>query len=294
MTDAKTHADVPSRPVPAETFAEWESGTFIENLAATRNGHWLVTVPSHNRVDQVDGVDGGHRPLVTLEHHPTGIVVEDDQAFVVTGTIGQPNWRLVSLRRGGRTELVLDLPELRFGNGMQRAGDVLLVNDSSLGIVLAVDPVRRTSEVWLEHEWLTGPYPDRPMPGANGMAVHQGWVYLSNTGRGLILRCALGGDGDSRAPELVAERLAADDFAVHPSGRIYLATHFRNSVLELSPDGTRADIAGPEQGATGSTAVAVDPRDPSNLFVTTTGGMKGLSDTDCGPARLLRLRLSAS
>jgi hypothetical protein len=290
--DVFAHDPAPLRPVPVEVVAQWEPGTFIENLAAMPDGGWLVTLPSHNRIDRVRP-DGRHEPFAMLDHRPTGIVADGDGALVLTGSIGEANWRLIRVRPGSGPESVCDLPGLRFGNGMERAGGILLANDSALGLVLAIDPAGGTSQPWLRHEWLTGPIPGSPMPGANGMAVHDGWVYLSNTGRARLMRCPVDSDDPGAGLEVVAERLAADDFAVHPGGRIYLATHYLNSVLQLDPDGARVDIAGPEQGATGSTAVAVDPGDPQLLYVTTTGGMIGLDDTGAEPARLLRLRLAA-
>lgn len=39
----------------------------------------------------------------------------------------------------------------------------------------------------------------------------------------------------------------------------HVATHVHDSILWLDLEGTRHDIAGPEEGATGSTAVATDP-----------------------------------
>jgi hypothetical protein len=57
--------------------------------------------------------------------------------------------------------------------------------------------------------------------------------------------------------------------------------------MEGDPDGGRADIARPEQEIVGSTSVAVDPRDPNVLYVTTTGGNDGRAPPRrrTGPAR---------
>ena len=79
---------------------------------------------------------------------------------------------------------------------------------------------------------------------------------------------------------------------VHPDGRIFLATHHGDSVVQLAPDGRRVELAGRAEGMAGSTAVALDPDDPDVLYVTTTGGMRGLDDRSGEPARLIRLRLT--
>jgi hypothetical protein len=53
---ASAHDAPPLRPVPSVVVAEWPAGTFLENLApsATHPGSWLVSIPSHNRIDRVD------------------------------------------------------------------------------------------------------------------------------------------------------------------------------------------------------------------------------------------------
>lgn len=275
----------PSRRVVAETVAEWEPGTFVENLAAGPDGSWLVTIPSHRRIDRVDR-DGHTAVFAELDRRPTGIVADGAGALVLAGSIGDGNWQLVRADQG-RCEVVGDLPELLFGNGMERAGERLLAMDSALGLVLDIDAGSGDSAVWLRDPSLSTPDPNTPMPGANGVAVHQDRVYISNTARALLLRCPLA----RRELEVVAENLAADDFAVHPDGAIFLATHHGNSVVELSPDGSRTELASREQGLAGSTAVALDPEAPDVLYVTTTGGMRGLDDRDGEPARLVRLRL---
>ena len=71
---------------------------------------------------------------------------------------------------------------------MTWAGDQLLVVDSLHSVVLAVDTRAGTLSVWLEHALLTPVRPDSPAPGINGIKVHDGWVVISNTLRGLLLR----------------------------------------------------------------------------------------------------------
>jgi hypothetical protein len=287
------HDPVPLRPVPASPVAEWPAGTFIENLAPApgETGGWLVTIPSHNRVDHVHP-DGRHEVLAELTN-PTGIVSDGTSALVVTGPMGSQGWRLVRLGKPGArpgAETVCDLPDLIFGNGMTRAGDRLLIADSLRGHVLAADPASGTSSVWLAHHLLTKTDPDSPLPGVNGIATRNGWVYLTSSERALLLRCPLTSTHPATDLEVMAERLFADDLDLGPDGRIYLATHTYHSVLRLDPDGHREDIAGHAQGIAGPTSVAFDPRDPAALYVTTTGGILSPPGGKLEPARLIRLK----
>jgi len=283
------HDPVPLHPVATEIIAEWPAGTFIENLAHAFNGSaWLVTIPSHHRVDWVHA-NGRHEVLADLPHSPTGIVTHQTGALVISGPLGHEGWQLLRIRDHGY-EVVCDVPGLLSGNGMAWVDQRLLLADSLLGLVLSMDPARGTSSVWLAHELLTKTDPASPLPGVNGIAAGHGWVYLTNTERGLLLRCPTDSTDPAKDLQVVAERLAGDDLDVGSDGRIYLATHtWGNSILRLDPDGHREDIAGHDQGITGSTAVAFDPGDTSKLYVTTTGGILSPYGGQIEPARLVRL-----
>jgi hypothetical protein len=83
-----------------------------------------------------------------------------------------------------------------------------------MGHLVAIDPVRRASSVWLAHELLTKLDRDAALPGANGIVVHAGWVYVTNTERAQLLRCPLAGPLPRTRTEVVAERLAGDDLDI--------------------------------------------------------------------------------
>jgi streptogramin lyase len=286
--------DVPAlRPVHSAIVAEWPEGTFLENLAPapTHPGSWLVTITSHKRIDRVDP-GGKHDTVVELPNAVTGIATTDLGTFFLTGVLGAPGWQLARLDESAAGHaIVCDVPDLVLGNGLTWDGHRLLAVDSGLGHVLAIDPVAGSSSVWLAHELLTKVNPDTPLPGANGIAVHEGWVYLTNSERAQLLRCPVASHSPSGELEVVAERLAGDDLDIDAQGRVYLATHVYHSVLRLDPDGQRADIAGIDQGVAGSTSAALDPRDPTALFVTATGGLLSPPEGGVQPARLVQLTL---
>jgi hypothetical protein len=281
------HERVPFAAVPAETIAEWEPGTFVENLAPSPDGGWLVTVPSHHRIDHVTA-EGRRGPFAELAAMPTGIVADGDGVWVISGLIGEPGWRLDRVGRN-HVEHVCELPQLRFGNGMARAGRRLLIADSALGVVLAVDLDSKQVAPWLSHELLTAPAEAAGVPGVNGITVIGDQVLLTNTARALVLRIPIAAP-DPADLEVLAERLVADDFTVDGTGSLYLATHLFDSVLRLDPDGWRTDIAGPDQGVETSTSAAIDPRHPDALWVTAAGERFGGGHGK--PARLIRLTIN--
>ena len=271
------HALVPLHAVPTETVAEWAAGTVPGDLAPAEDDGWLVTLPGECRIEHVHA-DGGRETVAEFPRPPAAIVSDKYGTFVVIGRPGTSGWELVQLGSGP----VCALADLVSARGMARAGDALLITDPLRGQVLKTDPAGGSSSVWLSHELLTKADPATALPGVNGVAVHDDWVYLTNTERALLLRCPLDCPDPAARLEVVAERLVAGDLDVAPDGQVYLAANRHDSVLRLDTYGYREDIAGRAQGLAGPTAVAVDPRDPAKLYATTTG-------SGTTSARLVRL-----
>jgi len=160
------HDTPPLRPVRSAVVAEWPEGTFLENLAPapTYPGSWLVTITSHNRIDRVDP-GGKHDTVVELPNTVTGIATTDLGTFFLTGVLGAPGWQLARLDESAAGHAtVCDVPDLVLGNGLTWDGHRLLAVDSGLGHLVAIDPVARTSSVWLAHELLTKLNPETPLP----------------------------------------------------------------------------------------------------------------------------------
>jgi sugar lactone lactonase YvrE len=118
-------------------------------------------------------------------------------------------------------------------------------------------------------------------------------VWISVTDRNLIVRVRVHPDGSSGTLQPAAENLRADDFAFAESGALYIATHPAQTVLRLGTDGTRSTIAGPRDGAVGSTACAFGraPTDTHALYVTTNGGLLYPYEGGVQDAKLLRLEV---
>jgi sugar lactone lactonase YvrE len=154
-----------------------------------------------------------------------------------------------------------------------------------------VDQRERRWRVWIADDRLR---PERTQtPGANGIKLQDGWAWISVTDRNLILRTPVGKDGAAGQLEVAAKNLRADDFAFAASGALYIATHPAQTVLRLAPDGARTTIAGPDEGAVGTTACAFGraPGDEGVLFITTNGGLWAPYRGEVQDAKLLRLEV---
>ena len=183
-----THDAVRLNAVPTENVAEWPAGTFLENLAPSVDGKtWFVTSPTDRAVYGV-GPDKSVHTAARFDGTPTGIVSHPQMGtLTAVGTQGQPDWRLLRLTAAG-AEAVCGLPDVLGANGMTWAGDRLLVVDSPRSLVVAVDVARGTTHTWLQHPLLTPVDAESPLPGINGLTVHAGYVVMTSSDRGLILR----------------------------------------------------------------------------------------------------------
>lgn len=84
------------------------------------------------------------------------------------------------------------LPVAAFPNGLTYAADgTLYVADSARGAILQVAPGASTATTWLSTALLapTGAlFQGVRLPGVNGLKLHHGQLYATNTARGLLLR----------------------------------------------------------------------------------------------------------
>lgn len=284
-------------PVPGEVVASWAPGHFAENLAVDGSGAVFVSLHTHDRIERYDP---DTRAVTTFARFPTAVTglafAGDGVLWATGGRVGELPGRIWRVLPDGGVDAWVDIPDAPFLNGCTVAPDgrTLLVCESLTGRVLAVDMGTRGWATWLGDDALRSPV--EGVPGANGIKIRDGVAWISVTGRNVLLRVPLGADGTPGHVEVAARDLRADDFAFDTDGSLHLTTHPACTVVRLDPDGTRTTVAGPDEGATGSTACAFGrgPGDDTALYVTTTGGL-GLPGRDAPEeAKLLRLEVGRS
>ena len=279
---------------------------FVENLAVRSSGRILVTVHNTNELIEIDPRAGGSRRTVhTFSANLFGIVeVREDIFYVSSGTIGVLGsfaiYRVNMSDPSSETvSKVVEVPEALFLNGsalLRPTGSVILVVDSILGAIFAIDTNAATVRKWLQHNALMKVTDNPNYPGVNGIKMHNGYIYLSNTEAMTFLRAGITTSGDAvGSVETVYERVNVDDFAFDAEGSVYLTSHVFNSVVKIRSNGARSRVAGGPNAAVvaGTTAAAFGrtPQDKTTLYVTTNGGMSYPIDGKVGPARLLSLQV---
>lgn len=307
---------------PVETIYEFPQNYFLENIAIRSNGGVLITV--HNR-NELLYIDPHFEPkpapsavIYSFDQGVSGIVeVEHDEFYVSVGEIGKKGSYSVyrvdmsgfasdshgNVTSNAAVEKVAAVPDALFLNGsalLNREKGIILLADSIVGAVFALDVKSGKVDTWLKDKQLEKVTENPMLPGVNGIKIHKGHLYLSNTDTKTFLRAPLSSSNTAEYTagkvEVVQEKLNADDFAFDEDGSAYLTTHIYESVVKLDgADGKRSTVAGGLGDITfaGSTAAAFGrtEKDRTGLYVTTHGGMWYRNESELGPARLLRVEV---
>lgn len=278
--------------LPAELVAQWAAGAFLENVVALTMGDLIVTEASDYAIYRVSP-----RGEVSVFNDdplkPAGIAVDIDGTIVATGTDEADRPHVFVFAPDGEVTERIAVPGGRFLNGAAfLAPGVLLVADSAAGVIHRVGLDDGSVGVWLDHEALAqDPERSELIPGANGIKLRDGAAYVSNTSKLTMLRVPLLGENHGAGePEVMAEDVLVDDFAIAADGAIFAATHIFDTVVRLDPDGSVTTVATAEDGVRGSTAMAFDRRAglTGSLYVVGDGGVY-LEPETAGPANVVRL-----
>ncbi|MEV7278025.1 SMP-30/gluconolactonase/LRE family protein [Streptomyces sp. NPDC093111] len=252
---------------------DFAAGQTPENIALEPDGSADLTLAFAHQVARVDR-HGDTRILATL---PTvadpqtpnvgaaivsGIARAEDGTLYVNYVTGTPEtgvWRLAP--DGSAPEQIAQLPVDGFPNGLALDEDcgTLYTADSTLGTVWRVPVDGGEPTAWATGAALEGT-PQLPF-GANGLKLHDGAVWVSNTAHGTLLRIPFG-HGPDRTAGPVETRATGlttvDDFAFTGHGDTVLAA--LNTVHELAlvrPDGTHKTVLTAKDGLQNPTSVAV-------------------------------------
>lgn len=273
------------------TIARYPHGHFLENLSALPDGGILVTSYIDGRILRWAGA-GAPATFASLSVHPVGILAERDRIIIsahgasfMDGPAFVQTNRMLVLDRAGKVTRETALPDARFLNGLAALGpDHVLVADSIAGVIWLYRPSTGASTAWLQApELAPDPRAIDQRPGANGIKLHEGWLYVSNSSRGALYRIKVVGRGHIGALAVFARTGPIDDFAFLADGAIAAATHGAR-LIRIDALGRVSDILA--SGCDSCTSVAALP--DGDLIVTTSGN---LLEGGKAEARLLRVAL---
>jgi hypothetical protein len=237
-----------------------------ENITLEPGGAADVTFNRARQVARV-GTDGSVSILATLPAPATGtatvsgIVRGKGGTLYVNYNAGSQSgiWRIP--RGGGAAVQVVALPEVKVLNGLalDRGQDSLYATDSRSGTVWKVSLKSGAAFVWAQGVELEPSTASSSGFGANGVKVHDGAVWVSNTDKGTLLRIPIVARGAAGAVTTVAQGLTAiDDFAFTGAGDTVLAAqNFVSEVSLVYPDGTHQTVLTATDGLSNPTSIAV-------------------------------------
>lgn len=268
----------------------------LEGMIVGKDGGIYVTDASDHVIHKVDR-HGQRAVFATLPFVPQ-VIVLSDHGYVVTGQYKDPfsppkpgeppspparmdalDAVVATLDETGKVGTVVAGKPGSFFNGLSRVGKHFLIADSTAATIWRFDPAAKTVESWLMDPALKGA--DGHFPGANGLKVVGGYVYVANTSAGNIYRVQLTKDGE---PQGTLTKYATvhhpDDFDIDSHGSVYLPSE--GHVLKIDSSDHETTLA---DGCTGCDAALLTDAGHSLLLVTHGFG------PGAGPGRLLKLKL---
>ncbi|HXV93213.1 MAG TPA: hypothetical protein VD813_07955 [Pseudonocardia sp.] len=265
---------------PVETLVSYDPTRpdLAESVAIDRDGTVYVSLITGGVIDVLE--PDGERRTITLPVGPGGSVgtlaVGRNETLYASSFTPPALWRVDA---AGTATKLTDLPEGAQPNGItfDRYGN-LYAADSALGTVWRLAPGATEAEPWVVDD-LLAPDPDGitipgaedfPVPGANGVKVFAGRLYVSNSSTATILRIPLRRDGRPGPVEVAYRDVVADDFAFDVLGNLYVTTDPFDTVDRVRPDGTLETLLTAEDGLSGPSAVAFGTRhgERTELYIT--------------------------
>lgn len=201
--------------------------------------------------------DGGvHTPLVgsartfgiTRAANGTLFILYNTGSADLTGV-----WRV---RPGGQPQRIAALPADGLANGMalDPFTGLLYVADSVHGVVWRVPDTGGTPIAWASG----GSLASNGSFGANGVKVHNGAVWVSNTQQGLLVRIPIERGGMAGAMRTTAMIAGIDDFVFTGVGDTVLAAiNGASEVALVRPDGSQTIVLTNADGLENPTSLAV-------------------------------------
>ncbi|GAA0267699.1 hypothetical protein GCM10009527_074960 [Actinomadura nitritigenes] len=274
------------------------AGQVAESIAPEPGGSVVIGMISARQVVRV-ARNGALQVLATMPPPPGGgtttpVVGAPDVTGVARSASGAVYFLYSSgrggltgiwrLRRSGGPRLVVPLPADTFPNALVIDGGRhrFLVTDSAGGRIWQASLSGGKASVWSADPALA----PAGFFGANGMKIHDGAVWATNSDRGTIVRVPVTEDGGSGRAEVRATGLEGiDDFDFTGRGTEILAAINQGSELvRVGADGGHETLLDADDGMQGTTAVIVRG---SRVYVTNGANLAG-DDPTLMLARLQR------
>lgn len=265
-----------------------ETGTVFENLVVRDSGEILATRadvpeiwsidPSTKTGSKLLSIPGASAVMGIVQMSSDVFFVNSGKYSIQTKDPGQGSWEIWRVDLTGskpRVSKLASVAEAGLLNGMAKWDQhTILTVDSIAGRVYKVDIRTAKYEVAFSED--TPMKPLDPGFGINGIKVHEGFVYFTNTDRRLFYRTPVTPDLKPTGPaQLALSGFRLDDFAIDSDGLIYITTGKSNQVIQYKLPGWVVRVAGwfDLTDVAGATACAMGKYEGAEkvLYVSTSG-----------------------
>ncbi|KAJ4343379.1 hypothetical protein N0V95_006680 [Ascochyta clinopodiicola] len=274
------------------TIHQFSNPTWLENIAAMQNGSLLVSVLGRPEVHIVNPrttpPSSSLIASIPAVNAILGITeLSSNQFAIAAGNVTPANapvlgsfsvWSIDMTHKHGvaKVHKLASTPHLSMINGLAALDSrTLLLADSWTGNVASLDLGSHETTVWLGGESTASNFSAPGLPlGVNGIKVHKGYVYFTNTVRNSLNRIRVSSKGAaSGSVEVLAQGEAIavpDDFAVLKDGSVIQGRPMSDEVVRVGAGGKVQVIAKVE----GVTAVAVGRtgKDGKTAYLSSMGG----------------------
>ncbi len=219
--------------VPAQAIAEFPVNSFLESIVIDADNTLFITSHYEGKVFRIS--DGAIATHATIAGKATGLALTPNGELLLSGWDEKETSVVWHIAGDGMVELLTELPEAIFLNGLTRLdGDRYLIADSYRGAIWELNVPTKMVSIWLEHADLARTSPEEVTPAVNGLKIYDNFLYASNTQKKQIVKIPILADRLAGEPEIFLAGVNIDDFAFDVEGNLYGTTHVFNSVVKIA------------------------------------------------------------
>lgn len=273
VSEAQAATPTPCPPDAANAFVclDFTQGQTPENVTQEPSGALDVSFSVARQIAQI-GRDRSIRVLATMPkpadggvHTPVlhfaatmGLTRASDGTLYYLYAAGSADltgvWRVTP---GGAPQRIAALPADSLPNGiaLNEHTGTLYIADSAPGRIWSVPTTGGPATLWSTDPDLAS----TGYLGANGVKLHDGAVWVSNTDQGTIVRIPIQPNGTAARPTIWASALPSiDDFAfINGTNKILAAENHTNTIVRVDPDGTQTTELTPSDGLQNPTSLLI-------------------------------------
>ncbi|KAK4443380.1 hypothetical protein QBC34DRAFT_443427 [Podospora aff. communis PSN243] len=292
----------PTQILPHRIIYEFPKPSWIENIAIRPSSALLLILLSSPTLQTIPNPTSPQPVALPVYTFPnatgqTGIapLTPNCDAYIVlagnpslTGSFSAytitfpPNSHPPNTTSPPTITLIAPLPAVALPNGITPTphGRAALIADSLLGLIWRLDLVSGEYHTALQTPETAAPPGSPPKTIAvNGVKIHKGYLYFSNSVTVSIYRIPINTEGyplPNARVETVAKLDAKflDDFVVGEGGVVYVATNLGNTVVAVDVESGSSVVVLEVYGPT-AVALGRGERDREVLYVVTDGGLMG-------------------